>query len=69
MHLSPAARDGVIRLPQLIGGDTQQRSFLILKEGGRLLAAKLPGVHGMSPTAPGAARRTSHGKIVLRVGA
>src|SRR3984957_19014595 len=113
----------------LIGGDTQTRSFLILKEGGRLVAAtqpvsqeetakhhvsgammrlapsaeglgriarlleegtirpdvatvyalqdaaqawkdiarNLPGVHGMSPSGPGAARRKSHGKIVLRV--
>jgi NADPH:quinone reductase-like Zn-dependent oxidoreductase len=113
----------------LIGGDTQQRSFLVLKEGGRLISAiqpvsqeeaakhhvsgammrlepsadvlgkiaklledgtirpdvatvyalqdaaqawkdiagNLPGVHGISPSAPGAARRRSHGKIVLRV--
>lgn len=29
--------------------------------------ANLPGVHGMSPSGPGAARRRSHGKIVLRV--
>jgi NADPH:quinone reductase-like Zn-dependent oxidoreductase len=113
----------------LIGGDTQQRSFLVLKEGGYLVAAtqpvseeetarhrvsgammrlapsadglgriarlleegtmradvatvyalqdaaqawkdiagNLPGVHGMSPGGPGAARRRTHGKIVLRV--
>jgi NADPH:quinone reductase-like Zn-dependent oxidoreductase len=113
----------------LVGGDTQKRSFLILKEGGYLVSAvqpvsqeeaathhvsgmmmrlapsgdvlgrigrlleegtirpdvatvyelrdvaqawkdiagKLPGVHGMSPRVPGAARRMSHGKIVLRV--
>jgi len=113
----------------LIGGDTQKRSFLVLKEGGHLVAAtqpvsqeeaarhrvsgammrlapsadmlgkiarlleegtirpdvasvyalqdaaeawkdiagNLPGVHGMSPSGPGAARRRSHGKIVLRV--
>src|SRR4051812_7217818 len=113
----------------LIGGDTQQRSFLVLKEGGRLvattqpvsqeeaarhhvsgammrlapsadglgriarlleegtirpdvaavyalqdvaqawkdIAGNLPAVHGMSPSGPGAARRRSHGKIVLRV--
>jgi NADPH:quinone reductase-like Zn-dependent oxidoreductase len=113
----------------LIGGDTQARSFLVLKEGGHLVAAtqpvspeetarhrvsgammrlapsadvlgriarlleegtirpdvatvyaiqdaaqawkdiagNLPGVHGMSPGGPGAARRRSHGKIVLRV--
>ena len=113
----------------LIGGDTQKRSFLVLKEGGHLVAAtqpvsqeeaaihrvsgammrlaasadglariarlleegtirpdvaavyalqdaaeawkdiagNLPGVHGMSPSEPGAARRKSHGKIVLRV--
>jgi NADPH:quinone reductase-like Zn-dependent oxidoreductase len=113
----------------LVGGDTQKRSFLVLKEGGHLVAAtqpvspeeaarhrvsgemmrlapsadvlvriarlleegtirpdvatvyalsdaapawkdiagNRPGVHGMSPSGPGAARRRSHGKIVLRV--
>jgi NADPH:quinone reductase-like Zn-dependent oxidoreductase len=113
----------------LVGGDTQKRSFLVLKEGGRLVSAtqpvsqeetalrrvsgvmmrltpsgdglskigrlleertirpdvatvyalqdatqgwkdiagNLPGVHGMSPSGPGAARRKTHGKIVLRV--
>jgi NADPH:quinone reductase-like Zn-dependent oxidoreductase len=113
----------------VIGGDTQKRSFLVLKEGGHLvsaaqpvspeetaryrvsgemmrlapsadmlgkiarlleertirpdvatvyplqdaaqawkdMAANLPGVHGMSPTGPVAARQRSHGKIVLRV--
>jgi NADPH:quinone reductase-like Zn-dependent oxidoreductase len=117
----------------LIGGDTQKRSFLVLKEGGHLISAtqpvsqeeaarhrvtgammrlapsgeglgkiarlleegtirpdvatvyalqdaaqawkdiagNLPGVHGMSPSGPAAekraARRRSHGKIVLRV--
>jgi NADPH:quinone reductase-like Zn-dependent oxidoreductase len=113
----------------LIGGDIQKRSFLVLKEGGHLVSAiqpvsqeetaryrvsgemmrlepsgevlgriarlleegtirpdvaavyalqdvaqawkdiagNLPGVHGMSPSETGAARRRSHGKIVLRV--
>ena len=113
----------------LVGGDTQKRSFLVLKEGGHLVSAvqpvsqeeaakhrvsgemmrlapsgdvlgrigrlleegtirpdvatvyalqdvaqawkdiagNLPGVHGMSPSGPGTARRRSHGKIVLRV--
>jgi NADPH:quinone reductase-like Zn-dependent oxidoreductase len=113
----------------LVGGDTQKRSFLVLKEGGQLvsavqpvsqeetarhrvsgmmmrlapsgdglgkiarlleegmirpdvatvyalqdaaeawkdIAANLPGVHGISPSGPGTARRRSHGKIVLRV--
>ena len=113
----------------LVGGDTQKRSLLVLREGGHLVSAvqpvsqeetamhhvsgmmmrlapsgdvlsrigrmleegtirpdvanvyaledvahawkdiavKLPGVHGMSPSGPGAARRRSHGKIVLRV--
>src|SRR3989441_8061648 len=113
----------------LIGGDTQKRSFLVLKEGGHLVATtqpvsqeetakhrvsgammrlapsadvlgriarlleegtirpdvatvyalqdvaqawediarNLPRGHGMSPGGPGAARRRSHGKIVLRV--
>src|SRR6202163_4472916 len=112
----------------LIGGDTQKRSFLV-KKGGHLVAAtqpvsqeetarhgvtgtmmrlapsgdvlgkiarlleegtirpdvatvyalqdaaqawkdiaeNLPGVHGMSPSGPGTARRRSHGKIVLRM--
>jgi NADPH:quinone reductase-like Zn-dependent oxidoreductase len=31
------------------------------------IVGKLPGVHGMSPSGPGAARRRPHGKIVLRV--
>jgi NADPH:quinone reductase-like Zn-dependent oxidoreductase len=113
----------------LIGRDTQKRSFLVLKEGGHLVSAvqpvsqeesamhrvsgemmrlapsggvlgrigrlleegtirpdvaivyalqdaaqawkdiaeKLPRVHGISPSGPRAARRKSHGKIVLRV--
>jgi NADPH:quinone reductase-like Zn-dependent oxidoreductase len=113
----------------LTAGDTQERSFLVLKEGGYLVSAtqpvsqeaaakhrvsgvmmrlapsgevlgrigrlleegtirpdvateyalqdvaqawkdiarNLPGVHGMSPSEPGLARRKSHGKIVLRV--
>jgi len=113
----------------LIGGETQKRSFLVLKEGGHLVSAtqpvsqeetakhhvsgsmmrlapsadvlnriaqlleegtirpdvatvyalqdaaqawkdiagNLPGVHGISASGPGAARRRSHGKIVLRV--
>ena len=113
----------------LVGGDAQKRSFLVLKEGGHLVSAvqpvwqeeaamhhvsgvmmrlapsgdvlsrigrlleegtirpdvatvdalqdaaqawkdiaeKLPRVHGMSPSEPGAPRRKKHGKIVLRV--
>jgi hypothetical protein len=113
----------------LIRGDTQNRSFLVLKEGGYLvsatepvaqeeaaahrvsgvmmrlaptgellsrigrlleegtirpdiatvyalqdaaqawqdIASNLPGVHGMSPSEPGVARRKLHGKIALRV--
>jgi len=113
----------------LVGGDTQKRSFLVLKEGGHLVSAiqpvspeetarhrvtgammrlvpsgdvlgriarlleegtirpdvakvyalrdaaqawkdiaqNLPGAHGLSPRARGAARTQSHGKIVLRV--
>jgi NADPH:quinone reductase-like Zn-dependent oxidoreductase len=31
------------------------------------IAENLPRVHGLSPSGPGAARRKSHGKIVLRV--
>ncbi len=31
------------------------------------IAGNLTGVHGISPSAPGAARPRSHGKIVLRV--
>jgi hypothetical protein len=33
------------------------------------IAGNLPGVHGISPSGPGATRRRSHGKIVLRVAA
>jgi NADPH:quinone reductase-like Zn-dependent oxidoreductase len=113
----------------LVGGDAQKRSFLVLKEGGHLVSAvqpvsqeeaamhhvsgvmmrlapsgdvlgrigrlleegtirpdvatvyalqdaaqawkdiaeKVPRVHGMSPSEPGAPRRKKHGKIVLRV--
>ena len=113
----------------LVGGDAQMRSFLVLKEGGHLVSAvqpvlqeeaarhrvsgemmrlapsgdvlgrvarlleegalrpdvatvyalqdaaqawkdiagNLPGVHGMPPSAQGAARRRSPGKLVLRV--
>ena len=113
----------------LVGGDAQKRSFLVLKESGHLVSAvqpvsqeeaemhhvsgvmmrlapsgdvlsrigqlleeetirpdvatvyalqdaaqawkdvaeKLPGVHGLSSSGPGAARHKSHGKIVLRV--
>src|SRR5216683_423733 len=113
----------------LVGGDAQKRSFLVLKEGGHLVSAvqpvsqeeaamhhvsggmmrlapsgdvlsrigrllekrtirpdvatvyalqdaaqawkdiaeKLPRVHGLSSSGPEAARRKSHGKIVLRV--
>jgi NADPH:quinone reductase-like Zn-dependent oxidoreductase len=122
-------REKVDMVFDLIGGDTQKRSFLVLKEGGHLVAAtqpvsqeeaakhrvsgemmrlepsadglgriarlleegtirpdvatvyaledaaqawkdiagNLPGVHGMSPSGPGTARRRSHGKLVLRV--
>jgi NADPH:quinone reductase-like Zn-dependent oxidoreductase len=124
-----ALREKVDVVFDLVGGDTQKRSFLVLKEGGHLISAtqpvsqeeaakhrvsgammrlapsgevlgriarlleertirpdvatvyalqdaaqawkeiagNLPGVHGMSPGAPGAERRRSHGKIVLRV--
>jgi NADPH:quinone reductase-like Zn-dependent oxidoreductase len=122
-------REKVDMVFDLIGGDTQKRSFLVLKEGGHLvattqpvsqeeaarhrvsgammrlapsadmlgkiarlleegtirpdvasvyalqdaaeawkdIAGNLPAVHGMSPSWPGAARRRSHGKIVLHV--
>jgi len=122
-------REKVDMVFDLIGGDTQKRSFLVLKEGGHLvattqpvsqeeaarhrvsgammrlapsadmlvkiarlleegtiqpdvasvyalqdaaeawkdIAGNLPAVHGMSPSWPGAAKRRSHGKIVLRV--
>jgi NADPH:quinone reductase-like Zn-dependent oxidoreductase len=123
-----ALRENVDMVFDLVGGDTQKRSFLVLTEGGHLVSAvqpvsqeeaamhrvsgvmmrlapsgdvlgriarlleggairsdvatvyalqdaaqawkdivgNLPGVHGMSPSGPGAARR-KHGKIVLRV--
>jgi NADPH:quinone reductase-like Zn-dependent oxidoreductase len=122
-------REKVDAVFDLVGGDTQKRSFLVLREGGHLVSAvqpvsqeetamhhvsgmmmrlapsgdvlrrigqlleegtirpdvatvyalqdaaqawkdisgNLPGVHGISPSGPGAARHRSHGKIVLRV--
>ena len=122
-------REKVDMVFNLIRGDIQERSFLVLKEGGYLVSAtqpvspeeaarhrvsgvmmrlapsadmlgriarllergtirpdlafvyalqdapqawgdvagNLPGVHGVSPRAPSAARRSAHGKIVLRV--
>ena len=122
-------REKVDVILDLVGGDTQMRSFLVLKEGGHLVSAvqpvsqeeaarhrvsgemmrlapsgdvlgkvarlleegtirpdvatvyaledvaqawqdiarNLPGVHGMSPSEPGASSRKKHGKIVLRV--
>jgi hypothetical protein len=42
------------------------KAVRLLEYGGQLVF-KLPGVHGMSPNGPGAARRRSHGKLVLRV--
>ena len=128
--LAALARDKKVDLVfDLVAGDTQKRSFLVLKEGGHLVSAtqpvsqeeaaryrvsgemmrlapsadvlgriarlleeetirpdvatvyvlqdvaqawkdiagNLPGIHGESPSGPGAARRRSHGKIVLRV--
>jgi NADPH:quinone reductase-like Zn-dependent oxidoreductase len=128
-HFEKVLREKVDMVFDLIGGDTQTRSFLVLKKGGHLVAAtqpvspeeaarhgvsgammrlapsadmlgriarlleegtirpdvaivypledaarawkdivgNLPGVHGMSPSGPGAAGRGPHGKIVLRV--
>jgi NADPH:quinone reductase-like Zn-dependent oxidoreductase len=122
-------REKVDMVFHLTAGDTQKRSFLVLKEGGYLVSAtqpvsqeeaamhhvsgvmmrlapsgdrlgkiarlleegtirpdvatvyalqdaaqawkdiagNLPGVHGISPSGPGAAGRKAHGKIVLRV--
>ena len=122
-------REKVDVVLDLVGGDTQKQSFVVLKEGGHLVSAvqpvspeeaakhhvsglmirlapsgdvlgrialllekgtirpdiakvyalpdaaqawkdiagNLPAVHGMSPGGPGAARRSAHGKIVLRV--
>src|SRR5438105_2779813 len=122
-------REKVDVVIDLVGGETQKRSFLVLKEGGHLVSAvqpvsqeeaamhhvsgvmmrlapsgdvlgrigrlleegtirpdvatvyalqdaaqawndiaeKLPRVHGMSPSEPGAPRRKKHGKIVLGV--
>src|ERR1700676_4502577 len=122
-------RDKIDVVFDLVGGDTKNRSFLVLKNGGYLISAaqpvsqeeaakhhvtgammrlapsgdvlgriarlvedgkirpdvakvyalrdaaqawkdiaeNMPGAHGLSPRAPGAARTQSHGKIVLRV--
>jgi NADPH:quinone reductase-like Zn-dependent oxidoreductase len=128
-QFEPVLQEKVDVVFDLVGGDTQKRSFLVLKEGGHLVSAtqpvspeettkhhvsgammrlapsgddlgriaqlleegtirpdvatvyalpdavqawkeiagNLPGVHGMLPSGPEAARRRSHGKIVLRV--
>jgi NADPH:quinone reductase-like Zn-dependent oxidoreductase len=128
-HFETVLQEKVDVVFDLVGGDTQKRSFLVLKEGGHLISAtqpvsqeeaakhrvsgammrlapsadvlgrlaqlleegtlrpdiasvyalqdaaqawkdiagNLPEVHGVSPGGPGAARRRSHGKIVLRV--
>ena len=72
MRLAPSAdvlggitrllEEGTIR-PDVATVYALQDAALAWKE----IAGKLPGVHGMLPSGPGAASRRSHGKIVLHV--
>jgi hypothetical protein len=58
-------------------GELAWKAVRLLEYGGQFVlnevpkptiaCGNLPGVHGMSPGAPGTARRRSHGKVVLRV--
>jgi FixJ family two-component response regulator len=54
----------VILISAHCDNDVPQRA---LQGGAKDIAGNLPGVHGMSPSGPGARRRKSHGKILLRL--
>src|SRR2546428_5551726 len=60
--IAPLLEEGTIR-PDDASGYARQDAAEAWKD----IAGNLPAVHGMSPSWPGAARRRSHGKIVLRV--
>ena len=72
MRLEPSG-DVLDRIGRLLEGRTIRpdvATVYALQDAARAwkdIAGNLPGVHGMSPSGPGAAKRSSHGKIVLRV--
>src|SRR5436190_19870438 len=53
--------------PPRTRGPSPRRCVLCAQSSGEGRGPLMPGVHGMSPSGPGTARRRSHGKIVLRV--
>jgi len=72
MRLAPSG-DGLGKIGRLLEEGTLRpdvATVYALKDVAQAwkdIAGNLPGVHGMSPSGPGTARRRSHGKIVLRV--
>ena len=72
MRLAPSG-DGLSRIGRLLEGGTIRPDVATVyalqdaAEAWKDIAEKLPRVHGMSPSEPGATRRKKHGKIVLRV--
>src|SRR6202040_1040383 len=62
---SPLRRRHQCRWPPKLRG--RESSPTVTWKKDKRSSGNLPGVHGMSPSGPGAARRRSHGKIVLRV--
>jgi hypothetical protein len=72
MRLAPSG-EGLSRIARLLEEGTIRPDVATVyalqdvAQAWKDIAGNLPGVHGMSPIGPGAARRTSHGKIVLRV--
>jgi NADPH:quinone reductase-like Zn-dependent oxidoreductase len=72
MRLAPSA-DGLGRIARLLEEGTIRpdvATVYALQDAAQAwndIAANLPAVHAMTSSGPGAARRRSHGKIVLRV--
>jgi NADPH:quinone reductase-like Zn-dependent oxidoreductase len=72
MRLEPSG-DGLGKIARLLEAGTIRPDVATVyalqdvAQAWKDIAGNLPGVHGMSPSGPGAATRRSHGKIVLRV--
>ncbi len=72
MRLAPSG-DVLARIARLLEEGTIQPDIATVyplqdaAQAWKNIAGNLPGIHGMSSSGPGAARRRSHGKIVLRV--
>jgi NADPH:quinone reductase-like Zn-dependent oxidoreductase len=72
MRLAPSA-DGLGRIARLLEEGAIRpdvAKVYALQDAAQAwkdVAGNLPGVHGISPGGPQTERRTSHGKIVLRV--